>query len=229
MQNGGVVRMGDNIVCEVIGYGSVQFRMHDGMIRTLTDVRHVPTMSRNLISLNTLDLKGYKYSASGGVLKVPKDSLIIMKSDMKARNLYVLRGDTITGIIDVVSDAIDIPKPTDIASDDVFPTIVVTSDKCSDSKLWHMHLRHMSDLDMAELRNRGLLKGYISKEMDLCEHCIFGKHKRVKFNIVIHKSKAILDYVHADLWGPSRKTSLCGFVICLPLLMITPKWCGLIF
>jgi hypothetical protein len=173
MQNGGVVQMGDNTACEVIGYGSVQFRMHDGMIRTLTDVRHVPTMSRNLISLNTLDLKGYKYSTLGGVLKVPKDSLIIMKGDMKATNLYVLRGDTITGIVDVVSDAIDIPKPTNIASDAVFPTTVVTSDKCSDSKLWHMRLGHMSDLGMVELSKRGLLKGYNSKEMDLCEHCIF--------------------------------------------------------
>jgi hypothetical protein len=56
--------MGDNTACEVINYGSVQFRMHDGMIRTLTDVRHVPTMSKNLISLSTLDLKGYKYSTS---------------------------------------------------------------------------------------------------------------------------------------------------------------------
>jgi hypothetical protein len=36
VQNGGVVRMGDNTAYEVIGYGSVQFRMHDGMIRTLT-------------------------------------------------------------------------------------------------------------------------------------------------------------------------------------------------
>jgi hypothetical protein len=43
----------------------------------------------------------------------------------------------------------------------------------------------------------------------------FGKHKRVKFNTVIHKSKAILDYVHDDLWGPSRKTSLgcCRYML----------------
>jgi hypothetical protein len=49
-----------------------------------------------------------------------------------------------------------------------------------------------------------------AREMDLCEHCIFGKYKRVKFNTTIYKSNGILDYVHADLWGPSRKTSLGG-------------------
>jgi hypothetical protein len=99
--------------------------VHDGMIRTLTYVRHIPTMSRNLISLSTLDLKGYKYSTSGGVLKVSKGSLIILKGDMKAANLYVLRGDTIIGIVVVVSDAIDISKHVDIADDVVFPLLLL--------------------------------------------------------------------------------------------------------
>jgi transposase InsO family protein len=46
--------------------------------------------------------------------------------------------------------------------------------------------------------------------MKFCEHYIFGKHKRVKFNTSVHTTKDILDYVHADLWGPSRKPSLGG-------------------
>jgi hypothetical protein len=116
-------------------------------------------MSTNLISLSTLDLKGYKYSASGGVLKVSKGSLIIMKGDMKSANLYVLRGDAITSAAVVVSYAIDISKPDDIADDVVFPTTTVTSDKCSDSKLWHMRLGHMH-LGLTELSKRDLLKGY---------------------------------------------------------------------
>ena len=39
---------------------------------------------------------------------------------------------------------------------------------------------------------------------------MFDKHKRVKFNTSTHTSKGILDYVHSDLWGPSRKPSLGG-------------------
>ena len=52
--------------------------MHDGIVRTLTDVRHIPNMRKNLISLSTLDGKGYKYSGGDGVLKVSKGSLIVM-------------------------------------------------------------------------------------------------------------------------------------------------------
>ena len=38
----------------------------------------------------------------------------------------------------------------------------------------------------------------------------FGKHKRVKFNVSVHITKGTLDYVHADLWGPSHKPSYSG-------------------
>jgi len=59
-------------------------------VRTLKEVQHVPSMSRNLISLSTLDTKGYKYSAGDGVIKVTKGSLVVMKGDLKSANLYVL-------------------------------------------------------------------------------------------------------------------------------------------
>ncbi|KAH0654835.1 hypothetical protein KY285_029717 [Solanum tuberosum] len=36
---------------------------------TLTNVRHIPDLKRNLISLGTLESLGFKYSAEGGVLK----------------------------------------------------------------------------------------------------------------------------------------------------------------
>lgn len=47
--------------------------MFDGMVTTLDEVRHVPDLKRNLISLGTLDSKGYKHSGEGEVLKVCKD------------------------------------------------------------------------------------------------------------------------------------------------------------
>ena len=70
--------MGDDSPCQIIGIGSIQIKMHDGIVRTLTDVRHIPNMRKNLISLSTLDGKGYKYSGGDGVLKVSKGSLIFV-------------------------------------------------------------------------------------------------------------------------------------------------------
>ncbi|CAD6202432.1 unnamed protein product [Miscanthus lutarioriparius] len=106
VQGGGSVRLGDDTPLDIVGIGSIQIKMHDGIVRTLADVRHIPSMSKNLISLSTLDAKGYKYSGGDGVLKVSKGSLIVMKSELKSPNLYHLRGTTITDVDNaIVQDA----------------------------------------------------------------------------------------------------------------------------
>jgi len=53
LQGGGSVRLGDDSQRDIVGIGSIQIRMHDGIVRTLTNVRHIPCMSNNLISLST--------------------------------------------------------------------------------------------------------------------------------------------------------------------------------
>jgi hypothetical protein len=110
-----------------------------------------------------------------------------MIGDMNSTKLYVLRGSTLSGIV-----------------------VVVTSDEHNKTNLWHARLGHMSEHGMAELIKRELLVGCNMSKLDFCEHYIFGKHKRVKFNASVHTTKGILEYVHADLWGPSRKKSLSG-------------------
>ena len=74
-----VVHMGNNAQCKVTGIGTVKIKTHDGVVRTLSNVRHVPDLKRNLISLGTLESKGCKHSAEGGVLKVSKGSRILLK------------------------------------------------------------------------------------------------------------------------------------------------------
>ena len=39
---------------------------------------------------------------------------------------------------------------------------------------------------------------------------MLGKQRRVSFKAAIHRTKSTLDYVHLDLWGPSRETSVEG-------------------
>ena len=53
-------------------------------------------MKRNLISLSTLEAKGYKYTGEGGVLKISKGALVVMKGHQKTTMLYVLQGSTVT-------------------------------------------------------------------------------------------------------------------------------------
>ena len=67
--------------------------MYDKTVRTLTSVRHVPDLKKNLISLGVLDLDGYKFAGQNGVLKVFKGTLVVMKAE-KVRFIYRLKGST---------------------------------------------------------------------------------------------------------------------------------------
>ncbi|CAD6245155.1 unnamed protein product [Miscanthus lutarioriparius] len=168
LQSGDVVRMGDNNPHEIMGIGSIQIKMHDGMIRTLKDMRHIPGMDRNLISLSTLDAEGYRHSGLGGVCKVSKGSLIHMIGDMNSTKLYVLRGSTLHGSVTAAT---------------------VSNDEPNKTNLCHMRLGHMSELGMAELIKRDLLDGCTVGKIKFYEHSVFGKHKRVKFNVSVHTTK----------------------------------------
>lgn len=61
LYNGGQVIMGNNKACRVIGIGTVKLTLADGIVKTLTDVRHVPDLKRSLISLGTLEAAGYSF------------------------------------------------------------------------------------------------------------------------------------------------------------------------
>ena len=131
LQNGGFVHMGDDNPCEIVGIGSVQIKTHDGMIRTLKNVRHIPGMKRNLISLSTLDKEGLKYTGSGRVVKVSKGSLVCLLGDLNASNLYVLRGSIVHGFVSAAA--------------------AVNNSEPSKTDIWHMRLGYMSELGMTEL------------------------------------------------------------------------------
>jgi hypothetical protein len=89
----GVVFMGNDFSCKFVGVGSIWIKMIDGSVRTLIDVRQVPELRKNLISLGVLDYAGYKCTNQVGVLKVSKGILIVMKAK-RNKNLYHLEGRT---------------------------------------------------------------------------------------------------------------------------------------
>jgi hypothetical protein len=83
----GIVFMGNDFSCKNVGFGSIHIKIHDVSVRTSTDVRHVPELINNFISLGVLDYAGYRCTTRGGVLKVSKGILKVMK-EKRIRNLY---------------------------------------------------------------------------------------------------------------------------------------------
>ena len=68
----------------------------------------------------------------------------------------------------------------------------------------------MSEKVLNILSKQGLLENNKIEPLKFCEHCFYGKQHWVKFPNVVHTTKAMLNYVHFDCWGPSRVPSLGG-------------------
>ncbi|KAL0552306.1 hypothetical protein IC582_011414 [Cucumis melo] len=158
--DGGKVLLGDNGTCDVKGTGSVQISTHDGMVRILTNVRYVPKLKRNLISLGELDRSGCTIKSEIGVMKVTKGSLVKLRGTLR-HGLYVLEGTTVSDSAAIASGVKNVELP--FCEHCIIP---------------------------------------------FCEHCIMEKSTRVKFGKGKHTTKGILDYVHSDLWGPTKEVSM---------------------
>ncbi|KAI9177171.1 hypothetical protein LWI28_011918 [Acer negundo] len=119
--------------------------------RRLTDVRYVPDLKKNLISLGVLDSSGYKVTMEGGVLKVVRGAFLAMKGT-RQRNLYFLDGYTVTGRATVSSSSDDEASDT--------------------SRLWHMRLGHVGEKALQGLVKQGLLKGAKTEALMYASHIV---------------------------------------------------------
>jgi len=98
--------MGDDHPCNIEEMGTVRIKMDDGIIRELKEVRYVPQLKRNLISIGALKALGLVISVRDGVLRMMKGSMVVMKG-VRRDNLYYLKGSTITGQVETSSSSDD--------------------------------------------------------------------------------------------------------------------------
>ena len=86
-------------------------------------------------------------------------------------------------------------------SRDTYYYISVSSTKIG-ATLWHHSLGHMSEKGMQILQSRKLLLDLKEVSLELCENCVYGKHKRGIFIKVGKQNKSEkLEFVHTYVWG----------------------------
>nr|GEX12917.1 retrovirus-related Pol polyprotein from transposon TNT 1-94 [Tanacetum cinerariifolium] len=74
--NGGTVFLGDNRACAIIGIGKVRVQMKDSSSFVLENVRYIPELMRNLISLGTLHRECYTVKLQNGRVNVIKEATV---------------------------------------------------------------------------------------------------------------------------------------------------------
>ncbi|KAL0721124.1 hypothetical protein Bca4012_035723 [Brassica carinata] len=172
----GKVRIGNNTYSDVKGIGDVRILNEDGTSVLLMQVSYVSAMSKNLISLGTLEDKGCWFESRNGVMKIIKGGDTVL-TGKNLDTLYFLQATTLVGEVNVIDGMND------------------------EASLWHSRLGHIGSQGLEVLVRKGHLDKVKVKEMRFCEDCVYGKTHKVSFGSAKHVTKSKMDYVHSDLWG----------------------------
>lgn len=90
----GVVMTSNDTSCPITSIVRVRIKMFDRIVRTLDDIRHVPKLKRNLISLSTFIRKGASTLGCGNI-KISKCTRVVLQGQRMSQ-LYVLQGHTVS-------------------------------------------------------------------------------------------------------------------------------------
>ena len=182
-QDLGKVYMGDANPCEVCGVGNTKVTLGNGIFLPLNNVRYVPKLTKNLVSIGQLDDLGYKTEFANGSWKISKGAMTIAKGK-KVGSLYLTEQKSGEALV---------------------------SSESVDANLWHKRLGHISERGLKVLVTRQKLPKMKEAKLDFCEDCVLGKQSKVSFSTTPRAKKMEkLELVHTDLWGPAQVNSMAG-------------------
>ena len=72
--------------------------------------------------------------------------------------------------------------------------------------LWHLRLGHIGKKGLRTLHGKGMSN--CTLDFDFCEHCIYGKHNRLRFLSSATRAKGILELIQTNVFGPVPIPSL---------------------
>ncbi|KAK2973815.1 hypothetical protein RJ640_002613 [Escallonia rubra] len=87
----GHVTVGNGYRCSIVGKGKVKIKLSNGGTLILNDVRHIPELQKNLISVSGLDREGYFVAFGEKQWKVTKGSMVVARGE-RVGTLYTLLG-----------------------------------------------------------------------------------------------------------------------------------------
>ncbi|GJR60775.1 retrotransposon protein, putative, ty1-copia subclass [Tanacetum coccineum] len=139
--DGGNVQLGDNRECKIKGIGKVRIQLKDGSSFVLHNVRYIPELKRNLISLGTLKKEGFTVKLQLGKIKVINGSSVVLSGIRRDNCVYSLNVHALAGELNANVE-----------------------EKDSLAQVWHKRLGHISEAGLQVLEKQGL---FDKKSLDL--------------------------------------------------------------
>lgn len=177
---------GKPIMAERIGTVRLRVIVNDeARLVDIPNVHYAPALDSNLLSVGTIESKGYKVDIRDGRVRVSQRGRTVLEGSRDG-TLYTLDQADEPGTACAVGTAMAV-KPADIG-------------------LWHRRLGHLNWGDVKRLEslvNGIALKGS-SEQNDFCEPCVYGKQHRTPSRVPMQRATAKFERIHTDLGGGGK-------------------------
>ena len=77
--------------------------MHDGVVRTLTEVCHILELKKNLVFVSSMNFRCFCCLVEVGVMHIKGKGKFVIILGTKQGNLYILQGSNVIGSVSIVS------------------------------------------------------------------------------------------------------------------------------
>jgi hypothetical protein len=169
--------------------GESNYKLDSGTPMNMKDVLYVPSLTKNFLSISSLDKKGSRVAfIDGEVLMFPKgktieDAIVI---GIEEGGMYKLKGHSDTTLTDS------------------------TKSPC---ELWHRRLSHINYKALPYVSKEVIgLPDFKVDHEGVCKGCAQGKNINNHFPKRDSKEEGVLYLIHSYVCGPIPSTSLSGYV-----------------
>ncbi|MCO5596683.1 hypothetical protein L7F22_050751 [Adiantum nelumboides] len=186
---------GDDTTHPIVDTEFVPLLLQDGNVKYLVDVLHVPSITKNLVSVEQMVEQGLqvRFNADGLYVEEYKKNGKLIAQGKKVDRMFTLD--------------VNIPKVNDVM-------FAHGSGVVADIEIWHKRIGHANVQRLKTMQSQELVTGLpvfkVTDMQKLCEACQFGKQAKAAFPHDKHVSKNVLELVNSDVWGLAKTASMGG-------------------
>ena len=186
----GVVKTGDNIPHTIEHVGEVLLS-HVGQKWKLMNVLHVPTITKNLVSVRHMVDEGMHVRFTHLGYFIEEEGKVIAHGHREGR-MFILNTNEVGTVLFVKGQKVEL-----------------------DIDLWPKQFGHVNFLRHPEMQTKNIvfrLLKFSGRNGQVCEASQLGKQHRLSFPNERNRSRNPLDVIHSDVWGPTQNVSIGGML-----------------
>ena len=184
------LRVGNGAKVAAVSVGTYVLKLPSGFELYLRNCYFVPSLSKNIISVNMLDIDGFSFVIKDNCCTFSLNEMVYGKA-VSMNGIYVL-DQTTTELYHVNN------KRAKIGDKD-------------QTYLWHCRMGHINEKRVKKLIKNGTISPFDYESFGTCESCLIGKMTRISFKGIGMRAADLLGLIHTDVCGPMSITARDGY------------------